>query len=83
MAKVNYENIQAINWAKVIGNTITAFCLTLLGTVTAGVPIDVTQPAIITAIVTGLLALGTELKKEGDECEPTLAKKVRSTLLIF
>jgi len=80
---VNSETIQEINWLKVISNAIIGFCTALLGTAFSGVPIDVTQPAIITALLVGLLALGTELNKEAEECPPTLQQRIKASLLLF
>lgn len=74
--------VPCVNWARVFANMIIAFCTTLLGTTVSGLPIDITQPALITAVIVGMLALGTELKQQTDD-EPPIVSKIRNNLLVF
>jgi len=71
-----------LNWAKIVGNTISAFALTAIGINLAGAP-DAVVGAFYVAIMTGLLAFAKEMQDEGrKEEEPFCESSLNKVLLL-
>ena len=55
-----------INWEKILANALISFATTGAATISIGMGQDGLMAALVAAFFTGLLAAGTELKKESD-----------------
>ena len=75
-----------MNYLKILGNFLVSFCTAWLGANLAGVSLDAMLFATTTALVTGIMALGMELKTEADngdkKCPPIRSKAIIASLVV-
>lgn len=65
------------NWARILGNTISAFAVSAIAINLAGAP-EALVSAFYVAVITGLMAFAKELQEEGKETPSKI-----SNLLLF
>lgn len=56
-----------MNWMKITGSSIVAFCTTAIAVNLIGQPQEAILAGFITAILNGFLAMGVGLQEEGKE----------------